>query len=260
MLTPEMLLAQREFYTPKSLLMPLHDQRNQLHVSAGMGGGYDLNLSYAFTDKFAIFHTATFAHGSKKRISLLGDRYNVEKNDYVLKGGLGYFSKPDDGLFSMVETYVGAGVSKIDNYWYFAGDSDGEFTQASYWSVFGQFNAGNKAGRSEVAFGVRLAYSQYMDFDFYGNHPNTSSMKSSFENLSGFSLDPVASYSHKLKGFKLNAQVGWAIPVSFGSVTKSTLHTSDIGATVVTSEENVHLGSFLGRLSVQYNLNLGKDR
>lgn len=87
---PITLLAQKEYYTPKSLIMPLHDQKNQLHVSAGMGGGYDLNLSFAFTDKLAIFHTSTFDIGPKVRSTILGDRYYVWKNDYVFKGGLSW--------------------------------------------------------------------------------------------------------------------------------------------------------------------------
>lgn len=78
--------------------MPLHDQKNQLHVSAGMGGGYDLNLSFAFTDKLAIFHTSTFDIGPKVRSTILGDRYYVWKNDYVFKDGLGYFFRKQISL------------------------------------------------------------------------------------------------------------------------------------------------------------------
>lgn len=257
-LTPGTLLAQREFYTPKSLIIPLHDQKNQLHISVGRGGGYDLNLSYAFTDKFALFHTATFDNASKKRISILGDRYNVDRNDYVLKGGLGYFSKTKNGTGSIIEAYAGAGVSKIDNYWYFVGDTDGELTQAKYWTVFGQFNYGKKMMRSDLAFGLRLAYSGYTDFRFYGNHPNTSDIKSNYENLRALTADPVVSYSYNLKRFKLNAQAGWVIPLGFASVQQT--NTYHYSGTVTGSDEKVNLWSVLGRLSVQYNLNLGKQR
>lgn len=255
---PGRLLAQREFYTPKSLIIPLHDQKNQLHVSAGVGGGYDLNLSYAFTDKLALFHTATWVNGSKKRRSIVWDRYNVEKDDYVLKGGLGYFSKTKNGLGSIIEAYVGAGVSKIDNYWYFTGETDGEFTQAKYWSIFGQFNIGKRINRSEFAFGLRLNYSQYTDFSFYSNHPYSLGLKSQYDNVRGLSADPVASYSYVFKSFKLNAQAGWAFPLSRASVQKTDRY--DFDGTVVSSEEDVLLWSLLGRLSVQYNLNLDENQ
>ena len=254
-LTPGLLFAQRDFYTPKSLIIPLHDQKNQLHVSVGGGGGYDLNISYAFTDKFALFHTATFDNGSKRRITILGDRYNVDRNDYVLKGGLGYFFKAKKKEFSIMEVYAGAGLSNIDNYWYYTGETDGEFTQARYWTVFGQFNSGKKIRRSELALGLRLAYSQYTNFRFYSNHPNMSYIKCSYENPGGLTVDPVASYSYVLKGFKLNAQVGWAIPLSFSSVQQTS--TDDYSGTVVSSEAKFFLWSVLGRLSVQYNFNLG---
>src|SRR5688572_4878959 len=98
-LLPFQVFAQKEFYTPKSLVIPLHDQKNQLHISFGRGGGYDLNLSYALTDKLAIFSTATFDNSTKKRVSILSDKYNVERNDLVLKGGFGYLFKDDNPYF-----------------------------------------------------------------------------------------------------------------------------------------------------------------
>jgi len=129
-LAPGTLLAQKEYYTPKALLIPLHDQKNQLHISIGRGGGYDLNLSYSFTDKFALFQTASFDNGLKKRTSIMGDMYHVKRNDYVLKGGLGYFHKPESSWFSTIETYFGAGFSKIYNNWNFENDAYQELKKA----------------------------------------------------------------------------------------------------------------------------------
>lgn len=136
--------AQRDFYTPKSLIMPLHDWKNQLHVSVGRGGGYDVNISYALTDKVALFHTATLDNGTKSRTTIFRDRYYNDRNDYVWRGGAGYYFKAENKAFPLIEVYGGAGFSKIDNYWYFAGETDGEFTEAKYWTAFGQFNAVRK--------------------------------------------------------------------------------------------------------------------
>lgn len=250
------VLAQGDFYTPKSLIIPLHDQKNQLHVSLGRGGGYDLNLSYAFLKHFAVFNTVTIDNEIKKRITIMGDRYNVDRNDYVVKGGLGYFSRTETAKLSIFEAYVGGGLSKIDNYWYFKDDDDGDLTQAKYWTVFGQINGGKKIKRSEYAMGLRIAYSEYTDISFYSNHPNSSYTRSSYNNLKGFSVDPVISYSYILNGFKLNAQAGLAVPGDLGSTSRIDSHTT----TVIRSEENVPLWAILGRLSVQYNINFNKQK
>lgn len=263
-LLPFQVLAQKEFYTPKSLIIPLHDKENQLHVSVGKGGGYDLNLSYALTDKLAIFSAATFDTDTKKRVSILSDKYNVERNDLVLKGGFGYLFKEANPYFPIIEAFVGAGASRIDNYWYFKGDDSGEVTNARYWTAFGQLNAGNKIGRSEYGVGIRLAYSHYTDFDFYDTHPYNSARKSSYENLKGLTADPVVSYSYNLYGIKLNAQVGLAVPVFTSSANRIDTQTTFEGTseirTINKSKEDVYLFSVLGRLSVQYNLNFNKQK
>ena len=251
------VLAQGDFYTPKSLIIPLHDQKNQLHVSLGRGGGYDLNLSYAFSKHFAVFHTATIDNETKKRITIIGDRYNVDRNDYVVKGGLGYFSRTKIAKYPIIEAYIGGGLSKIDNYWHFNEHDYGDFTQAKYWTLFGQINGGRKIKRIEYTVGLRIAYSKYMDIIFSDSPlPNTITMKSRYENLQGLSVDPVISYSYNLNGFKLNAQAGLAVPITLGSTSRTDSHTT----TVIRSEENVPLWAILGRLSVQYNLNFSKER
>ncbi len=263
LLIPGKLLAQRGFYTPKSLVIPLHDQKNGLHLSVGRGGGYDLNLSYAFTDKLAVFSSATFDNDTKKRRTILGDRYNVDRSDYVLKGGLGYFVKVNNPVFPIIEAYAGAGVSKIDNFWHFKGDADGEITQADYWSLFGQLNAGNKFMKGAYALGLRFAYSQFTHFGFQSTHPNTSYIKSNYINLKGLTADPVLSYSYIVNGFHINAQVGLSVPLVAHSAARTDTHTTYEGTTairtIVRTEEEVFLAAALGRLSIQYNLNFSKQ-
>ncbi|PVY38385.1 hypothetical protein [Pontibacter virosus] len=261
-LLPSKLLAQKEFYTPKSLLIPLHDQKNQLHLSIGRGGGYDFNLSYAFTDKLALFSAATFDNDTKKRISIIGDRYDVDRHDFVIKGGLGYFTKTENAEFPIIEAYVGTGITKIDNYWYFKGDTDGEVTQARYWSVFGQFNAGKRVSESEYGLGLRFTYSQYIDFSFYDTY--SASTKSSYKKLRGLTADPAISAGYNLYGVNINAQVGVGIPLIAPSVERTDTHTAYEGTTeirtVINSEEKIRLYSFIGRLSLQYKLNFNKKR
>lgn len=261
-LLPSELLAQKEFYTPKSLVIPLHDQKNQLHISFGRGGGYDFNLSYAFTDKLALFSAATFDHDTKKRISIIGDRYDVDRNDYAIKGGLGYFIRTGNPEFPIVEAYVGTGITKIDNYWHFEGDTDGEATQAHYWSVFGQFNAGKRVSESEYGLGIRFTYTQYTDFSFYDTY--FSSTKSSYKKLRGLTADPAISAGYTLYGININAQLGVAIPLLAPSAERTDTHTTYEGTaetkTFIKSEEKIRLYSFIGRLSLQYKLNFNRKK
>ncbi|MCX2741285.1 hypothetical protein [Pontibacter anaerobius] len=259
-LLPNKLLAQKEFYTPKSLLIPLHDQKNQLHFSFGRGGGYDFNLSYAFTDKLALFSAATFDNDTKKRLSIIGDRYDVDRDDYALKGGFGYFTKTDNPEFPIIEAYVGTGITKINNYWHFKGDTDGEATQARYWSVFGQFNAGKRVSESEYGLGLRFTYSQYTDFSFYDTY--SSSTKSSYKSLRGLTADPEISAGYNLYGVIIQAQVGVAIPLLAPLVERTDTHTTYEGTTEIrtsiNSDEKMRLYSLIGRLSLQYKVNFNK--
>ena len=263
-LIPNKLLAQKEFYTPKSLFIPLHDQKNQLHVSFGRGGGYDVTLSYTFTNKLALFTAATFDRGTKKRISIIGDRYDVDRNDYALKGGLGYFSRTDNNEFPLLEAYVGAGIADVDNYWHFKGDADGEVTQARYWSVFGQFNAGKRLAKSEYGLGLRVSYAQYTDFNFRSTYPNASARQSSYQNLRGLTADPAISAGYTLHGVNVNAQVGVALPLMAPSVRRTDTHFAYEGSTetrsVIHSEDKVRLYSLIGRLSLQYKFNFNKPK
>lgn len=264
-LVPELVFAQRDFYTPKSLIIPLHDEEKQLFASLGRGGGFDLNLSYTFTSKLALFSTATIDVGNKKRSTLMGSKYNIHKDDYTLKGGLGYFTKLDNRLWTNFEAFVGVGTSKIDNYWHFTNNMESiEYTQANYWSAFAQLNAGRKKLNSDYAIGLRFTYSNYTDFRFFDDHPNLNYIKSSYKNLHGLSADPVMSYSYNLKKIKINAQAGLAFPITKPSITQIDTHTTYDGTTPiitqVSSEEKVFLVNVLGRLSIQYTLDFKPEK
>lgn len=136
----------------------------------------------------------------------------------------------------------------------------GDLTQANYWTLFGQINKGRKTKRSEYALGIRIAYSKYRNINFYNSHPNSNYIKSKYENLQGLSADPAISYSYLLKGFKFNAQAGLAIPIGLGSINRTDSHILNDGTTIIRSEEEVPLWTVLGRISLQYNLNLGQSK
>ena len=260
---PTILFAQKDFYIPKALIIPLHDEPKQLFMSVGWGGGLDLNLSYALTNKFAVFGSSTVNIGNRSGITILGSSYTIEKNDYVLKGGLGYFSKIDNKFFEVFEVYLGAAVTKVDNLWYFNNYRQGiEFTNAKYNSLFGQINIGKKKTKTEYAVGLRLNYSKYGEFNTF--EPRESSALSHYQNVKGLSADPVVSFGYNLGRVKLNVQAGVAIPIRTSTANVIDTYTSYDQQTPTTNDyahnEKVYLGSMLGRLSVQYRLNIGGKR
>lgn len=244
----------KDYYTPKSLIIPLHDEKNQLHTSFGRGGGFDFNISYAFSDKFAVFTTGTYDIGTKRRSTIFGSPFKIEKNDHSFKGGLGYFTTLNSKI---LEIYLGAGSTKIDNMWYFETfPESGELTEASYNTIFAQLNSGKKLEKSDFSLGIRLSYSMYSDFRFSSTHPNNRYIKHRYENARGLSADAVASYSYKSGKLKLNAQAGFAFPLTRASATLISEHTTNAGTTVITSQDDIALSALLGRISLQYDFRL----
>ncbi len=247
--------------------MPLHDRQNQLHVSVGRAGGYDLHLSYAFTNKFAVFGTATLDHGIKKRRGMLNNRSNIDRNDYVLRGGLGYFRKKEGRMFSILEVYAGAGVTEIDNYWYSLSSklSNEEVTKAKYWSYFGQINIGDKLERVEYGFGLRLVYSNYSYFRFYNRHRSNDLEQSQYIGLRGLTVEPGMNITFNLpKRLQVTCQYGLALPFGIRNVNQKNTTAYFDGSSVTVQEQvertNVPLTALMGRLGLQYNLNLGGEQ
>ena len=159
------IFAQKEYYIPKALIIPIHDQKNQLHISAGRGGGYDLNLSYTVTNHLALFTAGTYDRGTKKRLMLLGGHNNIKKDDRVLKAGLGLFYKC--GPHGILETYAGAGYYSVKNYWYFDIEYPGDGTWANFWNVFSQINISAEGAKHEWTAALRLSYNKYTKFEFF---------------------------------------------------------------------------------------------
>ncbi len=250
---PCVVQAQISFYRPKSLIIPLHDQKNQLHLSVGKGGGYDVNASYAFTEKLAIFTTATFDNFTNRKPALFwSDNYYVQRNDYVVRGGLGYFTSIDMKHLPVLEIYAGAGTSKINNYVYFENPDNRDVTQARYQTVYLQANVGiNQAKWIDFAIGTRIAYSHYSDFSFYGPHPYSPGIISgNYNNLWGVTAEPVFSLGFKYKGIKLDGQLGGAIFLFGPKVDNKYDAWGD--------EDTIVLDALLGRISLQHNLNFSK--
>jgi hypothetical protein len=244
------IFSQKEFYIPKALITPVHDQKNQLHVSAGRGGGWDLNLSYSVSNHLALFTSGTFDNGTKKRISLFGDRYNLKKDDHALKAGVGFFYRPVKmRYYNVVEAYGGMGVYRVRNYSYFIDDYESiDSTIADFWNIFLQINVCRKEKKQELTLALRLAYNKYTNMESFTYHSstNTSDPRDEYKNLWGITADPVVAYSYKAKELKFNVQLGLSLPLTRARITQPARY------------DRVGLATILGRIAVQYNFNFSK--
>lgn len=253
--------GQKAYYIPKALVIPWHSQPQQLHTSFGVGGGLDLNLSYALTNHFAVFAAGTLNQGTKRRISFFGDRYNIVKDDHALRLGLGYF-KPAKGFFNVLESYAGYGTYKVDNFWYFTGGTDegSTVTQARYRNLFWQFNAGRQVDNYEFGVAGRFAYSTYGDLQFYDTHPNSDYIKSRYDHLKGVTFEPAFCFGYKIRELYLNLQTGLAFPLKDVTVIQTDTHTFPDTTIVVVSNRNVLLSGVIARASIQYNFNFKRKQ
>lgn len=242
-LTNKTAMSQTEYYIPKALIIPIHTHKQELHVSLGKGGGYDANISYALTKHLAVFTTGTFSRGTSKRIGFFGDRFNIYKNDYAVKGGIGYFSTLNHKFVNHIESYTGFGSYKVDNFWFFPAEKEtsGYETKAKFWNAFWQFQATHKINKHELTVAIRFAYSKYNELNYRNRNPTYNLPKTRLEGLWGVTIDPVISYSYLLNKLKFNVQAGM----------------SGFSNSVTISQSNgitkLGLSAPIGRLSVQYN-------
>ena len=254
--------SQKDFYIPKSLTIPVHTHQREGHISLGLGGGYNGNISYAFSKHLALFANGTINNGKYNRTSLFGDGYKIYKNDYAVNGGIGYFTVRNKKKYNFIETYIGFGDNKINNNWYFISFAEStEVTKAKYWNLFWQLNAIHKGIKHEKAIAIRLSYSKYTNLEFWDTHPNSAYIKSRYENLWGINVDPVISYSYTPNKLKLNVQAGFSYPLS--SVTVTHIDTHTFPTQVITVYDNsgitrIGLFALIGSISLQYNFDFKK--
>lgn len=250
-----LLFGQKDFYIPKALLTPFHSQKQQLHVSLGYGGGFDLNCSYSFTNHFAGFITGNLNLATYRRSTMIyGDEYKIVKDDYNATLGVGYFNRRE---VVFIETYLGAGINRVNNHWNFVNNSDGaEFTKARYWNMFYQLNVGRKGKRLECGFAGRVSYSIYSNVEFYDTHPNMDDVTSRYENLRMLSLEPAMFFGFVLKRVIIDTQIGFSFPINTGKVNQVNTFTNQ---SITNAMVDARWLSCFGRVSLRYYFNFSKD-
>lgn len=254
------LFAQNAYYIPKSLIIPAHNSARQLYVSAGFGGGYDLNASYSFSQHLAVFVQGIPNFGTKYQRSIFGDKYNIHKNDYTWRSGIEYFKPSNNKHFNLIEFLAGAGASKIDNYLYFNSDDNFSVTKASNRNIFLQVNLIKTTIKDETALGLRLAYTRFTNFEFYDIDPDfgTIYLKNKYLNLDGITADPVVNYIRKFGKLKLGLQAGFSVPLYKDKVNQSIEYTNNVQYNKTVSDERIGIGALLGRINIEYKLDFKK--
>lgn len=212
LLLSNVAIAQVEYYIPKALVIPVHTAGHQLHTSLGAGGGMDVNVSYALTDRLALFTTATINKGRRGRRGFFNNTYSIQKSDYAFTGGAGYFKRNEGKFINHLETFVGFGNYKVDNFQYtgWMWEGHGYETDATYWNLFWQLNAIHKVRKHELAAALRVAYSTYVQLEWLKKDPNINFQKNSFEGLRGLTFEPFVSYSFLHQKIKFNCQLGFS--------------------------------------------------
>jgi hypothetical protein len=240
--------SQHEYYIPKALIVPVHKNNRELHLSLGKGGGTDVNVSYALTKHLAVFTTANVNKGRSARRNFFGDWYFIRKDDYAFKAGIGYFTSVDGKLIHQIESYAGYGKYKVHNNRFFKAEPEvyGFETNAAFYNIFWQVQATHNSGRCELTAALRLAYSKYSYLQYLNKHPNDMTGTVSIEGIWGRTIDPAIGFSYLFNNFKLNLQLGFS-----GFSNTITIHQ---GA----GTAGYGLDASLGRISIQKNFQFQK--
>lgn len=247
--------GQRDYYIPKAIPTPMHNQAKQLSVSVGYGMGADINCSYSFNNKYSVFAGTNLNFANYRRTTILGGEYKIYKNDLVANVGGGYYWNSNKILF---EAIMGFGINKVNNHWYFTEYTESvEYTKSIYWNTYINLNLGLKAKGIIYGLATRASYSIYSKFEFYDTHPNENILNTEYQGLKMFSVEPALFFDlEAINNFSVSGQLGIALPFSGGKFTKIETFKNDSQTESQLKTTNVIEGAFFWRLCIRYHLNL----
>jgi hypothetical protein len=256
------VFSQKDFYIPKALIIPLHEDKQVLFTSIGVGKGVSIDLSYALTNHLSVFTTGTIDRGTRRRMNWFGDRYIIKKNDNAFTAGIGY-SKIPDKVLDNIEIYTGYGRYNVDNYWYFRDDPSLGITvtKADYWNVFCQLNISKNFLDQYIGWSVRFSFNKYNNVLFYDSaqiHPDY--IKKSYPGLKGVTIDPAFWVRCSVWKIFIALQAGFSLELIKHDITEIRTY-SFMGQTRITSDmTNDRLAALFAKLSLQYNLNFKRKK
>ncbi|HPE19354.1 MAG TPA: hypothetical protein PLM76_11995 [Tenuifilaceae bacterium] len=207
--------AQDELYNPRPFVIPVHDSKNQLHLSTGYSfsidkGGVDANLSYSISSRIAVFGSVTYNPFSFKRNSsgnFFDRSFHYDYNNLCTTFGAEYFKTWPSSFVNILEAQLGFGYSKYDRLSY--ATIDGLFderTEYNYSRTFFQVSASKILQHFELSLALRATFVNFGDYKWYEISGPGYEEDSQIE--SKFYVEPLLGGSYLIRKIKINLQAG----------------------------------------------------
>ena len=255
------VIAQKNFFTTKVFPVSEHDHKNQLWISAGVGSGYDMGLSYALSNHIYFFGNAGFNNALAKRIALLGDQYSIKHNDHFYNAGAGYFNMIKFKETANVGVYLSASKTEVHNYWYFdeLGWWNAEYTNALYNSFYVGTLMTTKWRKADASINLRYCRFRYKHFDYYEtNDGGTTYPVYTVKNLNGSNVEIIGGAGYGWNKFKVDLHLGISWPTGKQSAMTTSTQQFNNGVEIHSFKEDYYIASAFLRLGIRYQLDLRK--
>jgi len=200
------------YYKPLALVNPAHFDAKEYSLALGYDGGVDFNLSYSITKNVALFaggNANAFAYPKKASVN-----YTIHNSNFTGLAGLGYFKHRQYNFFNIVELFAGGRISTVDNFVRkenSTSDSFDDFTQAQYFTLFGQLQTNAMKKKYGLLFASRISYNTYSLLEFYRRSRSQVSEATSPFGL--LALEPAFGLTLPVKNIRFNLQLGVSLPV-----------------------------------------------
>jgi hypothetical protein len=214
--------AQAGYYSPVAQLQPNHTNAKEFFLSLGtypnisiasfLGesvqfSGIELNASYSLSKNYYLFLSGYANPFNYQGTTLLGDKYNIECNDYIGFGGVGYYKSNLNGFISSYDFQLGAGRASKDVLRKAQTNSSlDRTTTGSYNNFFIQSTASKQLKSFELNVSLRANYVIYNTFTSTFASTGNQDIESNIP--SKILVEPAIGGSYTFRGVKLNLQVG----------------------------------------------------
>jgi hypothetical protein len=201
-----------DYYKPMALVNPGHFDIKEYSFTIGYDGGIDLNFSYTLPKNIALVaagNVNVFKYNRKASVD-----YTIHNNNFSGLAGLGYFKHRQYKFFNIVEMFVGARISSVDNYIRkenSTSESSDDMTKAEYLTIFGQLQTNALKKKYGLFFASRISLNNYQSFEFYRRSKTQISEISGSFNL--LSLEPAFGVTIPINNIRTNLQLGVSLPI-----------------------------------------------
>ncbi len=237
------------YYKPLALVNPAHFDGKEYSLALGYDGGVDFNLSYSITKNVALFaggNANAFAYPKKASVN-----YTIHNSNFSGLAGLGYFKQRQYNFFNIVELFAGGRISTVDNFVRkenSTSDSFDDFTQAQYFTLFGQLQTNAMKKKYGLLFASRISYNNYSLFEFYSRL--RSRVYEATRPFGLLAMEPAFGLTLPVNNVRFNLQLGVSLPIYSPDV--SITETRAVSGTTNETIENYGDFYFFWRLNFSF--------